>query len=565
MINFFALPPLLEILGVRKTDLAVDFGGGTGLLARLLRDAGYNFHTYDKFGSSEFMGGYVWNELEHRSKLITLFEVVEHFVEPADEWQRIFACDPDWVIISTALYTGQDSTWSYLCGETGQHVFFYSQTGMEYLAKKAGRHAYNLGMYILITRTPLEESTLNTIADWFKNIYPACQASFQSWAKAPYQYAGIDNAEISAYSRLKHQGKRIAIDGTFFRFASGAARVWRSLLAHWSASNLASSLVVIDRGRTAPRLPGIRYVDAPLHDYARPEDDRVILQAICDRENIGLFISTYYTIPLTTPSALLVLDMIPEVYGFDLMNPQWVGKRLAIEYAQTFLSISQSTERDLIRFFPEAQGATKAVTYCGCDFRTAGQSQIEDFKLRHGIQRPYFLISGAFAGQKNGELFFKAFARLGEARSNFAIVCTHAVPPLGAEYAMHVGDAQVHLVILNDQDLQCAYSGAIALAYPSRYEGFGLPVLEAMACSCPAITTRCSSLPEVGGEAAVYVDPDSVDQMYQALLDVQDASKRGNLIALGLQQASKFSWSKMSREVGLHLATWAVEQPKRKK
>jgi glycosyltransferase involved in cell wall biosynthesis len=244
--------------------------------------------------------------------------------------------------------------------------------------------------------------------------------------------------------------------------------------------------------------------------------------------------------------------------GFDLTNPQWVAKRHAIEYAQAFLSISQSTEQDLVRFYPGVQATTKAVTYCGCDFRAASTDQVANFKQRHGIQKPYFLISGGRSDYKNAVLFFRAFERLGERRADYAIVCTNANQPLEAEVAVHVGAAEVHMLVLSDADLQCAYSGAIALAYPSRYEGFGLPVAEAMACACPVITCRISSLPEVGGEAVIYVDPDSIDQMHQALLDVQDATTRADLVARGQLQAERFSWSKMSREVGQALATWAA-------
>ena len=559
LVNFLALQKLFNILGVRKTDLAVDFGGGTGLLARLLRDAGYNFHTSDKFGSSEFMGAYAWDDIGHRCRLMTLFEVAEHFADPATEWQRIFASDPDWVIGSTGLYTGQGADWPYLSEASGQHVFFYSREAIAWLAQKAGRQAYLLGMYFLITRHPLEAAALEAIQAWSNNPYPACQASFESWARAPYQHASDDNAEVVAFSRLRQSGRRIALDGTFFRYASGAARLWKSLLAQWAASSFAQSLVVIDRAHTAPRWPGIRYVDAPVYDYGHVPEDRALMQAICDREGIALFVSTYYTIPLTTPSALLALDMIPEVLGFDLGNPQWVGKRHAIEYAQAFLSISHSTERDLVRLYPATAAKPRVVSHCGSDFRTAGPTQVSAFKARFGIQRPYFMISGAHGGQKNGELFFNAFARLGEARSKFAIVCTNAVPPLDTELAQHVGAAQLHMLVLSDDELQCAYSGAIALSYPSRYEGFGLPVLEGMACSCPVITTRSSSIPEVGGDAVIYVDPDNLDEMHQALLDVQLPARRADLVSRGQQQASLFSWSRMSREVGQRLAHWAVE------
>ena len=559
LVNFLALQRLFAILGVRKTDLAVDFGGGTGLLARLLRDAGYNFHTCDKFGSSEFMGAYAWNEIHRPCRLVSLFEVAEHFADPAAEWQRIFAADPDWVIGSTGLYTGQGADWPYLSEASGQHVFFYSNEAIAHIATQAGRQAYQLGMYFLITRLPLEAPALEAIKDWSNDLYGACKSSFDAWARAPYQHAGNDNLEVTAYSRLRQSGKRIAIDGTFFRYASGISRVWKSLLTLWSASSLAPRLVVIDRARTAPRLPDIDYVDAPLYDYERIDEDRALLQSICEREGIALFISTYYTIPLSTPSAMLVLDMIPEVLGYDLANPQWLGKRHAIEYARAFVSISHSTERDLVRLYPTTAGKPKLVSHCGSEFRTAGPTQVAAFKARHGITRPYFMISGTHGGPKNGELFFNAFARMGDTRANYAVVCTNAAPPLDPQLAQHLGGAQLHMLVLRDDELQCAYSGALALSYPSRYEGFGLPVLEGMACSCPVITTRNSSIPEVGGDAVIYVDPDSVDEMHQALLDVQQADRRAGLVAKGLRQAEQFSWSRMAGEVGQQLARWAVE------
>jgi glycosyltransferase involved in cell wall biosynthesis len=283
-----------------------------------------------------------------------------------------------------------------------------------------------------------------------------------------------------------------------------------------------------------------------------------MLQDICDRENASLFVSTYYTTPLTTPSAMLVLDMIPEVQGYNLNEPQWVSKRRTIEYASTYVSISHSTQADLVRFYPQRAQAPMAVAHCGCDFRTASAAQVAEFRQRYGITRPYFLLVGELRWTKNAGLFFKAFARLGALRSELAIVCTLADTPLEEDFAQHVGEAHTHMVVLNDEELQAAYSGAIALAYPSRYEGFGLPILEAMACACPAITCRNSSIPEVGGEAVIYVDPDSVEQMHQALLDVQQPALRQQLVAAGLAQAQQFSWTGMAREVGTRLAQWAV-------
>ncbi|MDY7022571.1 MAG: glycosyltransferase, partial [Cyanobacteriota bacterium] len=107
----------------------------------------------------------------------------------------------------------------------------------------------------------------------------------------------------------------------------------------------------------------------------------------------------------------------------------------------------------------------------------------------------------------------------------------------------------VHPLQLSDEELKIAYSGATALVYPSLYEGFGMPVAEAMACGTPVITCHNSSLPEVGGEAVIYVKENDVEELADALCDVQKPKVRNSLIAAGLEQVQKFTWSKMAEKV----------------
>ena len=97
--------------------------------------------------------------------------------------------------------------------------------------------------------------------------------------------------------------------------------------------------------------------------------------------------------------------------------------------------------------------------------------------------------------------------------------------------------------------MSIAYSGAVALIYPSKHEGFGLPVLEAIACGCPVITCPNGAIPEVAGEAALYVNDEDVDGLANLLCEVQKPQIRNSLIAAGLKQAKKFSWSKMAETV----------------
>jgi len=120
---------------------------------------------------------------------------------------------------------------------------------------------------------------------------------------------------------------------------------------------------------------------------------------------------------------------------------------------------------------------------------------------------------------------------------------------LEPELAPYTVDTNLYLLPLSDAELKVAYSGAIALVYPSKYEGFGLPVLEAMACGCPVIACNTSSIPEVGGEAVLYIEPDDVDGLTAALQTVQDPAVRDRLIAAGLIQARQFSWKQMADTV----------------
>ena len=171
------------------------------------------------------------------------------------------------------------------------------------------------------------------------------------------------------------------------------------------------------------------------------------------------------------------------------------------------------------------------------------------FREANHINRPYFLFVGGRDGYKNGILFFNAFARLGAARSRYAIVCTGPVQQLEAEYAIHLGGATVHMLRLSDEDLQAAYAGALALIYPSFYEGFGLPIVEAMACGCPVITTRRGSIPEVAQDAALYVDAEDVAGMARALKQIQKPAVRKHFVAAGLARAASYSWRKMANEI----------------
>ncbi len=250
---------------------------------------------------------------------------------------------------------------------------------------------------------------------------------------------------------------------------------------------------------------------------------------------------------------MLVYDMIPELLGYDLRDLWWQSKHECIRRAVAHLAISRSTANDLGRFFPQLARESVVVAHCGADssFRPVAPEAIDAFREKYGIRKPYFLMVGMRGGYKGGATFLEAFAQLAN-RQEFEIICTGGVSQLEPDLAAPADAHQIpiRLLQLPDGDDMCAvYAGATALVYPSAYEGFGLPVLEAMACGCPVITCRASSIPEVGGEAVIYVEHGDAKALTTALGQVQDPVVRQRLVEAGFQQARLFSWKGMAEIV----------------
>jgi glycosyltransferase involved in cell wall biosynthesis len=336
---------------------------------------------------------------------------------------------------------------------------------------------------------------------------------------------------------------RLVVDGVFFQFKnSGIARYWRSVLEEWCRTGFAPRVTLVDRAGTAPRIPGVRRVDLPAYDYDRAGADSQRLQDVCDAEHADLFVSTYYTTPLTTPSAFMAYDMIPEVMGYDLAEAPWREKHFGLRHASGYLAISQSTLSDVQRLVPQAAHRPCFVTPCGVAdcFRRATAEQVAAFRAKHGFDGPYVLFVGERDGYKNAALVLRALAQLPPER-RCMLVCAGGAAQLEPALALLANDQPVTLVRLADDELSAAYSGALALVYPSLYEGFGLPIVEAMACGCPVIACRNSSIPEVAGDAACYVSPHDPAQLAAALLELP--ARTPELIERGLERSRCFSWA----------------------
>jgi len=344
---------------------------------------------------------------------------------------------------------------------------------------------------------------------------------------------------------------RLLVDGVFFQLENtGIARVWRMLLSSLSGLN-DLEIMLLDRGN-APRIDGVEYVTfREYNEAAGTADDSIEIQKVCDRLNIDVFSSTYYTTPLHTPMLLVVYDMIPELFTYELRHRPWMEKQMAISYAQRFLCISEKTRSDLLSIYPEIPAERAEVAYCGIDpnvFCRRPSADIESFSTMYGLNRPYYLFVGSRGTKdnyKNSWLFFESLKSVES--GDFDVFCVGGEPLIEPDILAYLPEGVgCTRATLTDDELALAYGGATALVYPSLYEGFGMPVIEAMSCGCPVITTNHGSLAEAAGDAAILVGGACTDEMRQALARVRDTEVRNDVQARGFQQASRFRWKNMA-------------------
>lgn len=262
---------------------------------------------------------------------------------------------------------------------------------------------------------------------------------------------------------------------------------------------------------------------------------------------------TYYarssTAPKGCPTVLTVYDMIHELYpeSFSSEDKTSQLKRRAVERADHVICISESTRQDLMRLFavPESK---LSVVHLGFE-----QFKPVVVKQQARMPRPYLLYVGARFAYKNFAGLLRAVASSTRLKSDFDIVAFGggAFSASEQELVQRLGFAagQVRQMGGDDALLGELYEGAQAFVYPSIYEGFGLPPLEAMAHSCPVISSGTSSMPEIIGNAGVFFDPVNDDEMAGAIERVvYSDSEVARLVALGHERLNQFSWQRCSLE-----------------
>jgi hypothetical protein len=157
---------LLDRIKLPANAECIDFGGGLGLFTRMMRDRGFNFLSYDLYAQPFFSDRYSLRSLAGQSPaVVTAFEVLEHFSNPAHDLRQLFETRPALVIATTELFAGQDAHWPYLAEDTGQHIFFYSQRALGEVAKRFGYGlAFVCGLIVFVGGPELERLGISATA-----------------------------------------------------------------------------------------------------------------------------------------------------------------------------------------------------------------------------------------------------------------------------------------------------------------------------------------------------------------------------------------------------------------
>lgn len=327
----------------------------------------------------------------------------------------------------------------------------------------------------------------------------------------------------------------IYIDGVIFSLqrAGGISVYFNQLLRYLRSSNVPATLLVDNNNLQVNELAevGLSQVIKSARLLERYRKCRLPGDA-------AIFHSSYYRLPerRNVPTVITVYDFIYE--HFSKGQRRWVHsaqKNAAIRSAQEIICISNSTKADLLDFVGEIPGQTIHVIHCGVSeiFRQLSSKK---------VSAPYVLFVGQRSGYKNFKIVLDAMAFLPD-------IELHCVGggPLHPRELIGAQDSVIkrtkHLGFVDDEKLNSIYNNAVCLAYPSSYEGFGIPVIEAMRAGCPVVSADCRAVIEIGREALIVVRELDPESMAAAILRTL-SSERLNLINKGLLVAQNYSWHK---------------------
>lgn len=260
--------------------------------------------------------------------------------------------------------------------------------------------------------------------------------------------------------------------------------------------------------------------------------------------------TNFDTYKTNLPVIITVYDLIHEkFYNMYKKNEQFRPKQKAIERADEIICISKNTLNDL-NYYYDLKNKKTTVIYLGTDFAEKKTTSYNSFDK---IEKNFILYVGKRINYKNFVNFIKAYSISDKLKRDFKVYCFGGGNFTKSEIKMfndlNIEEGKIKYFVGDDETLENLYRNAKVLVYPSKYEGFGLPVLEAMALGCPVICSKTASIPEVGGDAVAYFDPEDIEDINEVICQIiYSENKISKLREDAFNRSQLFSWSKCASE-----------------
>ena len=273
------------------------------------------------------------------------------------------------------------------------------------------------------------------------------------------------------------------------------------------------------------------------------------------KSDFDIFHPTYYDTYFLKnlakkPFVLTVYDMIYENFAseYHIQDPFAPNKKQLIEKAAKIVAISENTKKDIVKYYGIKESSV-SVVYLG----NSVVPGCGDHPCAIQLPQMYALYVGTRTNYKNFPIVVSSMRSIIHSYKSFSLVCAGGPSFSSEEKALFqefgMEKNVFHIPVSNDLDLAYLYENAIVFVFPSLYEGFGIPILEAFNCSCPVVLSRSSCFPEIAGDAAWYFDPNNEEELSSALKSLlENETIRKDLIRRGLERKGLFSWDRCAED-----------------